>query len=74
MVRTYVRKKQVPDAPEETIRTAVKDVLSKSMSLRQAAARSGIKKSTLYDRVLKARNMDDTSDSGTEMNVKSGLS
>ncbi|XP_044765393.1 uncharacterized protein LOC123321724 [Coccinella septempunctata] len=75
MVRTYVKKKQVPDVPEETMRSAVKDVLSRNMSLRQAAARFGIKKSTLYDRVSKARNMNDNSDSGTEMNdSKSGLS
>lgn len=61
--------------PEKIVRTAVKEVLFKNMSLRQAAARFGIKKSTLHDRVSKARNMEDNSDSGTEMTPNnSGLS
>lgn len=51
MVRTYVRKKQMPDTPEETIRTAVKDLLSKSMSLRQAAARLQIQLQKKFEKV-----------------------
>lgn len=51
MVRNYKKKTNRGEIPEKVIRLAVKTVIKKQKTLREAAASFNIKKSTLFDRV-----------------------
>ncbi|KAG5874970.1 hypothetical protein JTB14_021318 [Gonioctena quinquepunctata] len=56
MVRTYKRKRPTqPEIPRRVLKNAAKNVISKSMSLRAVAIRFNIPKSTLFDRVVRAK-------------------
>ncbi|KAG5863236.1 hypothetical protein JTB14_021532 [Gonioctena quinquepunctata] len=69
MVRTYKRKRPAqPDIPRRVLKNDVKNIISKSMSLRAAAIRFNIPKSTLFDRVVRAkkRSNNNIEDSGNE--------
>ncbi|KAB0805286.1 hypothetical protein PPYR_02256 [Photinus pyralis] len=66
MVRNYVKKRNRPEVPEETIQTAVSNVIQNNMSIRLAASTFGVKKSTLHDRVSKAKRQIAHSDSGND--------
>ncbi|KAG5870278.1 hypothetical protein JTB14_010128 [Gonioctena quinquepunctata] len=69
MVRTNKRKRPAqPEIPRRVLKNAVMNVISKSMSLRAAAIRFNIPKSTLFDRVVRAkkRSNNNIEDSGNE--------
>ncbi|KAG5870962.1 hypothetical protein JTB14_029294 [Gonioctena quinquepunctata] len=69
MVRSYKRKRPAqPEIPRRVLKNAVKNVISKSMSLKAAAIRFNIPKSTLFDRVVRAkkRSNNNIEDSGNE--------
>ncbi|KAF2906098.1 hypothetical protein ILUMI_00080 [Ignelater luminosus] len=66
MVRKYFKKKNEPGVSKETIKNAVSNVLQGAMSLRTAANTFDIKKSTLHDRVKKAKQQGALSDFGSE--------
>ncbi|KAJ8953421.1 hypothetical protein NQ318_023538 [Aromia moschata] len=74
MVRTYIRNKRDADIPEETIKLAISNVLRGNMSLRTVASAFNIKKSTLHDRLSKAKQKGNVSDSGNESDEDTGLS
>lgn len=76
MVRNYVRKRNEPVVSEAKIRTAVLDVLQNKISIRIASTKHGVKKSTLQDRVKKARTargQNAFSDSGNESSDEDSL-
>ncbi|KAK9695562.1 CENP-B N-terminal DNA-binding domain [Popillia japonica] len=69
IVRTYKRKRPTqPEIPRDVLNNAVKNVIRKSTSLRAAAMRLNIPKSTLFDRVVRAtkRSNNNIEDSGNE--------
>lgn len=66
MVRTYVKKRSELEVCEESIKNAVSNVLRGTMSLRTAASAFDVKKSTLHERVSKARQQGTRSDSGND--------
>lgn len=70
MVRNYVKKRNRPEVSEVTIKQAVSNVLKNNMSIRTAASTFNIKKSTLQDRVMKAKAKitNANSDSGNDNN------
>jgi transposase-like protein len=72
MVRTYKRKRPFrPEIPSDVLKNAVRNVISKAMSLRAAAITFNIPKSTLFDWVIKAKkrlNNNAVDDSGNEDN------
>ncbi|KAI4460678.1 numb [Holotrichia oblita] len=64
-----------PEIPRDVLKNTVKNVISKSMSLRDAAMRFNIRKLTLFDRVVRARkrsnnNMEDSGNEGGESILK----
>jgi hypothetical protein len=72
MVRRYKRKRPFrPEIPSDVLKNAVRNVISKAMSLRAAAITFNIPKSTLFDCVVKAKkrlNNNAVDDSGNEDN------
>ena len=55
MVRTYKRKTDRPEISEISVASAVKDVLKKKLSIREAALKYNLKKSMLHKRVVKGK-------------------
>ena len=55
MVRTYKLKTDKKNINEENIKDAIREVLSKTLSIRKAADKYGIKTATLQHRIEKAR-------------------
>jgi hypothetical protein len=53
MVRTYLKKRNEPDVPEEVIQEAVRAVQERRLSLRVAAFRYGMTHTALHYRILK---------------------
>ena len=57
MVRTYKPKTDRKNINEENIKDAIREVLSKTLSIRKAADKYGIKTATLQHRIEKARTL-----------------
>ncbi|KAL3269352.1 hypothetical protein HHI36_008424 [Cryptolaemus montrouzieri] len=80
MVRTYKPKTDRKNINEESIEDAIREVLSKTLSIRKAADKYGIKTATLQYRIEKARKSFEatrplsTIEASTSLQVESSLS